>query len=370
MFARLAANKGIELMVFHGQDVPGTKLVNAADFSGIPHRQLRSYYRDIRSSGRVSGLLVYPGIVSELSQFRPDVILCEGGSNLLNNLLIYPWAEWHGAATIWWSLGELPGREFRGTGKVYKRLIDAMARRSTVLLGYSSRAKRHFESLGCRQPIFVAVNCVDTDAIFARIAAARARPWDVRAKLGLGGRKVVLFVGALTRPKRLDNLLRSYAEIRRMREDVALVIVGDGPARAELETLASSLGVPDVHFVGHVVDRASHYFLSADLFVLPGLGGLAISEAMCHGLPVVCTVADGCEGDLVRDDVNGCVLRENDTGEMVQAISRLLDDPGLARRMGKAGLEMIVGQYNVNSYMNNVLEAIRCAYGRRQSRRV
>lgn len=354
------------MMLFHGEDIPGTKLVNAKDFTGVPHRELRTYHMQLRSSGRKVPGLIYPGIVNALSEFRPDVILCEGGSNFFNNLLIYAWAIWNGVATIWWSLGEIPGRKFRGLSRIYRSIIRSMMLRSTVLLGYSSLAKTYFRYMGCRQPVFVSVNCVDTYHTFERIEAARSHPVNIRKSLGIdAGKKIILFVGALTAAKRIEDLVNAYAKVRTQRQDVALVIVGDGPVRQDLEQLAGMLNLQDVHFTGKVIDGVTHYFLAADLFVLPNLGGLAISEAMCHGLPLICTVGDGCERDLIHHERNGLILPPCEIETMAETINQLLDQPEKLQAMGQASKDIIRNQYNTHTYMDNLIAAVRCAYDRK-----
>ena len=369
MFARLAADPRFEVLVLHGEDVPGTKLINTQDFTGIPHRQLRTHSLPVRTSGRSTPVCLYPSVIGELDRFRPDVVLCEGGSNIANNLLIYSWAAARGAATIWWSLGELPGRRFSGLGRAYKGIVNTLMRRSTALLGYSSQARLHFESVGCTQPTFVAVNCVDTELTFNRISIALASPRAIRQELNCEGKIVLLYVGALTAPKRVDDLLVAFGMVRATRNDVALLIVGDGPVRAPLERQAAELGLADVHFTGAIHEGLSHYFLAADLFVLPGLGGLAVSEAMCHSLPVLCTVADGCERDLVADGTNGYIVADGAPGTLAQVISELASHPQRLKQMGAASLDLIKSKYNVESYMKNVASAIICANALRVRRR-
>src|SRR6185369_11044416 len=91
---------------------------------------------------------------------------------------------------------------------------------------------------------------------------------------------VILFVGRLQARKRVDYLLRACAE---MESKPRLLIVGDGPERAALESLAKDV-YPSAEFIGakHGAELKP-YFEQADLFVLPGTGGLAVQEAMSYG---------------------------------------------------------------------------------------
>jgi glycosyltransferase involved in cell wall biosynthesis len=105
----------------------------------------------------------------------------------------------------------------------------------------------------------------------------------------------LLFVGRLQARKRIDALLRACAELG---TNPRLLIVGDGPERAALESLAKEI-YPSAEFVGakHGAELKP-YFEQADLFVLPGTGGLAVQEAMSYGLPVIVAKGDGTQDDL------------------------------------------------------------------------
>jgi glycosyltransferase involved in cell wall biosynthesis len=361
IFARIAKSSDIELMVFHGGDIPGTKLINDRVFQGVPHKKLITFYFNLHSAGRKTTWIIYPSILYHLTRFRPDVLLCEGGSNIFNNFLIYVWALFARVPTIWWTLGYLPGRKYQGISALYVKLSDFLMRRSSVLLGYSSRAKRYFQMRRCHQPQFVSVNCVDTDKVFERIRIAMEQLLDVRSKFKINGKQVILFVGALTREKRVDDLINAYKIIRRKRKNLALLIVGDGDDKERLKALVASSRIADVHFAGRIIDKISHYFLTANIFVLPGLGGLAISEAMAHGLPIICTVADGCEEDLIKPLKNGVIVQEGDIISLGEAIQTLLDDPLKLKTMGNMSLNMIRTKYNVHTYLQNIMSAIKCA---------
>ena len=237
-----------------------------------------------------------------------------------------------------------------------------MESHSAALLGYSSLALDYFARQGYppeRQ--FRAVNCVDTDQVMARIEAARGEVEPLRRALRLEGKQVLLYVGAVTASKRLDDLIVVHARLQQRYPQLALLIVGDGTHRSELEEFAAAQGACDVIFTGQVVDGVSRYFLLGDLFVLPWLGGLAISEAMAHGLPVIVTEADGCEVDLVETGTNGYILPVGDRVALEQSIASLLDDPQRLKQMGQHSRWIIQHRYNIHTYMENVVRALEFA---------
>ena len=84
------------------------------------------------------------------------------------------------------------------------------------------------------------------------------------------------------------------------------------------------------------------YFAEADLFVLPGTGGLAVQEAMSHGLPVIVAKGDGTQDDLVRPE-NGWQIPPGDESALVSTLHEALSDVSRLRKMG-AELYRIVSQ--------------------------
>ena len=125
-----------------------------------------------------------------------------------------------------------------------------------------------------------------------------------------------------------------------------LVIVGDGPARAEFETLARQI-YPQAEFTGErQSDELVSYFTQADLFVLPGSGGLAVQEAMTYGLPVIVAEGDGTQHDLVRSN-NGWIIPAGDLTILVQTLQEALSDVARLRQMGAESYKIVFEEINV-----------------------
>jgi glycosyltransferase involved in cell wall biosynthesis len=124
--------------------------------------------------------------------------------------------------------------------------------------------------------------------------------------------------------------------------DVSLVIVGDGPLRAALESMTREWGVADrVVFLGEVSDVPA-VLAKAELFVLTSFNEglpLAVLEAMAAGLPVVATRVGGTP-ELVIPGENGVLVDPGDPIGTRAAIRMLLDDPHLAGRFGRRGHEI------------------------------
>jgi phosphatidyl-myo-inositol dimannoside synthase len=147
-----------------------------------------------------------------------------------------------------------------------------------------------------------------------------------------------------------DVLIQALSLVRAKVPDVEWVVIGDGPLRADLEALARSCGVADsARFLGALADEERNSWLRrADLLAMPSrlpAGGLAgegfgivYLEAGAYGKPVVAGNVAGAV-DAVLDGESGLLVDPTDPLAVAEAITALLRDPGLARRLGDAGAE-------------------------------
>ncbi|WP_343448789.1 glycosyltransferase family 4 protein [Micromonospora oryzae] len=170
----------------------------------------------------------------------------------------------------------------------------------------------------------------------------------VRARLGLADRPVVVCVSRLVPRKGQDMLIRALPEIRRRVPDAALLVVGGGPYRGDLEKLARQTGVErDVVFTGSVpaAELPAHY-AAGDVYAMPcrtrnrGLDveglGIVYLEASATGLPVVAGDSGGAP-DAVREGETGYVVPGRDVAQLADRVATLLADRDLARQLGAAG---------------------------------
>jgi glycosyltransferase involved in cell wall biosynthesis len=172
-------------------------------------------------------------------------------------------------------------------------------------------------------------------------------------------RPIVLYVGAVLAEKRLDALIDAVRLLGR--DAVSLVIVGDGPALTELKSSAADLDC--IRFPGRIIKRVGCFFDAADVFVLPGTGGLAINEAMIHGLPIISGGADGSAEDLVADGLNGYLLKQDHAEEIATYLEKLLSDPEARLRMGRVSRELITAKYSFKKFIDRVMEGLHAALG-------
>ena len=209
-------------------------------------------------------------------------------------------------------------------GRVVRWVLNASDAHVAVSTDLARRAKALY---GFDEPIEVISLGIDRPA-FAPAS---------RAELGLAPDKVyAVAMGRLVRRKNLERLLEAMAGLER--PDLELLVIGDGPERARLESLAGERGLgARVRWLGFVPEARKYQILAAsDIFALPSLHeafGLVYLEAMHCGLPVIAARPGGQE-DYLEDGRTGFLVTTDDVAAMRTALSRLADDPMLRRTMG------------------------------------
>ncbi len=162
----------------------------------------------------------------------------------------------------------------------------------------------------------------------------------------------IVFVGRLKAQKGVDGLLRAAADL-----EERVLVVGDGPERANLESLAERLDV-DAEFVGEVPpDAVPDYLRRGKLFVLPSVRGEglpnAVLEAMAVGLPVVVTDTGGV-ADAVIDGETGYIVNPGDEDALGDRIERICHDDDRREVMGEAAREWVVENHGWETIVDSL----------------
>lgn len=287
------------------------------------------------------------GLIDWLRDWNPDALIVEANPRYLATSSAVRWMRARGKPVIGWGLGAPDRGEGRGVeGKVWSAFIKQFE----ALVAYSQRGADEYAALGFpRERIFVAHNSVSP----APASAPDERPKTM-------DRCTILFVGRLQARKRIDHLLKACGELE---PPPRLVIVGDGPERENLQALAREC-YPEAEFIGakHGVELKP-YFTAADIFVLPGTGGLAVQEAMSYGLPVIVAQGDGTQDDLVRDG-NGWQIPPDDYDALVATMRAALSDAARLQRMGNESYRIVKEEINTGKMVETFVTALNSLTGK------
>lgn len=190
--------------------------------------------------------------------------------------------------------------------------------------------------------------------------------YEARRKIGAGAGSLLLFVGRLERLKGVDIAIRALAELRRRgHADVRLLVLGEDSREGDeseterLKQVAAAESVRDrVEFVGSVAHHELPFFYAAaDACVMPSYSesfGLVGLEAQACGCPVVGSGVSGIRS-VVRDEVTGFLVDGDNPNDYADRIGRLLDDPDLARQMGRRG-QLLAQRFSWNRTADRLAE--------------
>ena len=265
---------------------------------------------------------------------KPDFI---GGFHLLvNGLIAALTAQWLGKRSIYICGGgprEVLGGGYKTDNKIFKQLqkYDSVIEKKLleaagyfdVIVVMGNSARNFFVDNGVVANFAILPGGFDGRKFFP---ATSSKEFDL------------IMVGRLSPIKRVDRLVEALVQIKTVLPDITATIVGDGPSRAALENYAKKLGVEgNLKFVGHQ-DNVEYWLKQSKIFLLTSDAegvSQAMIEAMLSGNPVV--VPDvGDLKDLVRDGVNGYLVKSNTAEEFAVKIGQLIQDKDLRIRLGKS----------------------------------
>lgn len=209
-----------------------------------------------------------------------------------------------------------------------------------------------------RGRIHVVELCIDPEKAAAWAGMPAPTSSTTRARAAL----IVARMASEERGKGHEHLIRAWPAVREAVPGAELWIVGGGDDREYLEAQARTLGLDGaVRFFGRVSDaRLRELYSQARLFAMPSSQegfGLVYAEAMWHGLPCIGSTRDAA-GQVIADGETGILVPYGDLPALTGALIRLLEDPQLASRMGRAATEYARRQFTYERFRQDLLAAL------------
>ncbi len=358
LFQELATDPDLEIKLFIGEDVPNSKAKSAPNIEGVAFEKLETQV--LKPGKRI--LLNHKRLIGRLSEYCPDIMICEGESNLLSYLKAIWYRAWNRRVRlVLWTLGGLPGRRYGN--KAANLVRRTLWRRFDAIITYSSYGKRKAVEFGIAEDkVFVATNVCDTRYHLEQSRSIAGSKADARKRLGIDPDGfLALYVGAINKNKRLETLIDAAGALASRR--LHAIVIGDGDWLERLKHYAQNMSAGNVTFPGRIVGDLPWYYKAADVFVLPGRGGIVVSESMAYGCPVIVYQADGTEYDLVEHRKTGLRLSDGCSKELTECLAGLLDHRGQLAEWGREGRKRIEERYNTTSMAQSVTRCIHYALG-------
>lgn len=365
LFRELAHCPGIQLRVLYAS-TPGRPNVAPDGFRG----NFAPMWR-----GRIAGHPIYwhQAQCSAADRHATDVLVLNWDVHYASLVPALLHAKANGIPTILWGHGYSKHTSLWRAGP--RRKIAELA---TALLFYNETGRRMYRDLGWdASRLFVALNSLDQTPIRSARAEWLADPDRLarfRREQRLDDGPVVLFASRLDGARRADLLLQAAQRLRHDHPRLQVVVIGTGPAEADLRAQAAALGLAEhVRFIGACYDERelAPWFLSARVFAYPAHMGLSLLHAFGYGLPVVTgddLANHGPEIEALEPGVNGLLFAagggDDGTESLAASIDRLLRDPHLCTTLSTNALQIVSEQFT----MSNMVQGFQAAIGRAANR--
>ena len=242
-----------------------------------------------------------------------------------------------------------------------KVLSRARLKRVKTLVAPTLKVEHTLEGYGMKAPISVVPSGISLEQHHQRLS--QQQRLERRRALGIADDdQVLLNLGRLGGEKNLGELMKLFAEAREQNGNLKFLIVGDGPAREDLEKQAKKLGVAeDVIFTGMVEpSQVQYYYQLGDVFVSASTSetqGLTYIEAAANGLPLLCR-QDDCLADVLQEGENG--YEYTSAEEFLRAIDEMVHDPTWREAAAKRS-EEIAASFDKKAFgeaIENIYESV------------
>jgi glycosyltransferase involved in cell wall biosynthesis len=189
------------------------------------------------------------------------------------------------------------------------------------------------------------------------------------------GKKIILYMGQIIRRKGLDYLIRAFSILEKNLDNTYLLIVGSGEFESSCKKLANDLGIKNIMFKGYSKDsEVELYYNVCDVFVLPSIflddypepHGYVVYESMSVGKPIVVTDAVGA-AQMVRNGINGFVVKNRNTLELADALTKILIDEKLQEKMSNNSIEIFKEKISLEKQLDAFKQAV--TFARSEKRR-
>jgi len=288
-----------------------------------------------------------------------DVLVLNGNPRLLSNYPLWVRAKRLGVPVLWWGHGWSAGSH--GMAAAIRRQIMRIP--DGVIL-YTEKEREQFLALGFSARRTCALNNgLDVESVNAAASAwTEGRLAKFKKDQGLDRLpNWCVFIGRLTAKSKIELLIQSLPKIR---ADVGLIVLGDGPQAECAKRKAADLGVSTrIVWAGAQYDEPSiaPWMLSASLFVYPGSVGLSLIHAFAYGLPAVLhsishdhqpEFAAFCEGR------NGISFAHGSTTSLAVAVNTLVADSSMTQSLSLAAKGLMQNSFNTTDMAKRFTAAI------------
>jgi len=336
LFNRIALQKDIDCEVIFCAETEKDHRWSIPDDMHFKYRVIPGFHL-LRRNGAI---YINPQLLGYLIRSNPDVVVT--GEFSVPSVIVMLYCRLYNKKYVLWS--DATARSESRVGPLKRGVRKQLLGMSSACIASGTEACEYLMSLGADSgKVKQSILTLDVERFSRECEAFVGRKRQLKKHLGLAER-VVLYSGRLVAQKGLIHLIEAYSIVRRWKEKISLLLLGNGRLELQLRTYCFSNKL-DVIFAGFVQQRElPKYYALADVFVFPSLcdsWGVVVNEALAAGLPIVCSKYAGAAADLVEDGQNGYVVDPRNIEILAEKIRNILDDNRRRFKMGRKSKEMM-----------------------------
>jgi glycosyltransferase involved in cell wall biosynthesis len=280
----------------------------------------KAYSNVSLSIGSVKPLLSL-NLINKIRKSRSNLLIIEGAISNLTSWYFILFKRILRIKIVAWACGWQPQIHSGLISKIKRCYERAFFNNIDWIISYSSTTEKYYRQIGIKTGITVAYNGIDTNAYyenkqFVMKSAELLKP--------ARGEVIFLYVGGIFKDKKVDFLIDCFSQFNSTHHNARLWIIGDGPDKEELEKDIIRRKINNIVFLGRKEIDVDQYFAAVDFFILPGVGGLALNQAMLWGTPCIVSEADGTENDLVTEGETGFRFIKDDKNSLIEAMKKAI----------------------------------------------
>lgn len=345
------------------------KLKEVLGLQAIPLAGERRIGNDARSDFANSRICIpyQPGLYSAIARTQPDLLIADGFFRWTPAALRYKLFR-RTPLVICYERTRHTERHAQWYRTLHRRLVVRM---TDAMCCNGQLCQEYTQSLGMpAQRITLGHMAADNSALSQQAAAVTTENIvRLRARHHIQG-VCFLYIGRLIRLKGVHELLAAWNKLRISNTAATLVVAGDGPERESLETYTKECKLDNVRLLGAIpYEEIAQLYAMSDIFVIPTLEdnwSLVVPEAMACGLPVLCSVYNGCWPELVHNNENGWTFDPLCQTDTIDALQRALANQAKLAAMGEQS-RRIVARYSPTEAAHSILRACQLAAGATRS---
>ena len=239
----------------------------------------------------------------------------------------------------------------------FRRLTTQALQASSAIIAVSPHTKKWllkvFKGIGLKRKPRVITGGIDFDS-WSKDAPIKI----INKKYNIKDKKVIIFVGRLTKEKGIEYLIKSAKKIK-----AEIFIIGGGVEKRRLMDYARKTEATNIHFLGYFgkeyIEELREFYRKADVLVLPSVVdeslGLVLLEAMACETPVVASNKGGIPL-AVKDKINGYLIRAKSSKQITEKVNWLLNNPEKSAVMGKNARQLIQEKFSWQSISPKIVK--------------